>query len=1016
MLLLLLAVRTTARGQTVNQSPVHGAPWIDLREYGARPLSSTYNPSATGSTSKTSVTVSSNSGWQISDGLVISKAGNPTRQSIPAAPTVTPLGVVGSTTISYKCVGEDSLEGLTAASPIGSTTTGPTVFGFAPNTIRAISRSSNTVTATVSGRLPYSSRKYHAILMNVTWPSGVHDGLEYITIMSSNTFTYSQTGANESGTVGPYSAVRLANAFIITSITRTGNMITVTTDTKHDFAVGPSTYFPTIVEIAGVTPIDLDGYFIVKSVGSNTVTLLTTMSYGSQTETGSLLYGTTSNGSNNWNQMGIYSWESNNVTCPALSGTTQDYYIYAEYPDSSVFTLIGSTQPGTTIYRDWGPFLTGSYVAPVAANVPTTAPTSAQNQEYVGTVTNISGTTFTVSPTIPTNVSGQGVYHDESLAIQAADNAACSVEGGQVYFSGPANANIVLNEPQAYVANAPFNLTTIPACLNLKWIGGAPLELNDTLSVYRIMFTLNNFSSGSGYPAAGQGTYWNIGGTGNPLINALYANGAYTGLADLYMDHINISAPIGGIGVVSGGEISTFTNVFTNSNNTSVALNLEGAFNNQIENIVFDGYPSYYSNYAAPVGLLIPDGQPGAGPPIGNISANGAQLQMTGINSGDGKGIELYTTNNANLVFDDDIEDLQTLQDPQTPAVWVRGQAPISILELRAIVNDSVSTPIFANLGTNNLATLVLNGGATGGELISGAPVPTIYVANEYSESNSNIGANYSVVRQNAPQAVNSGPYGVQARGETQFKQPVMFPYLNNFPLFWEQQTSGVSATASRSGTIAAGTYSICVLPVGWNGGDGGYGLTSCAAVTLNGSQGVQINATPTPGVQGYDIYANGSRTNPSIVTSLPVTYTSSLGGWGSAPGLPGSGLPLIDHDQVATPLLRLTDRNYKLDIIAGSLAGNRSLQADAIPVGYSHRGNLLTGFHIVEDTGTLSGGALTVTLIGPAVYSSATSYNCRAQDTTTPANPVTPSYSSGSSIVFTGIGSDAFNYTCWGN
>ena len=321
----------TVMGDTHLGSSTGTVPWLDLQNFGARPLNATANPNTTGTSSGTSLTVVSATGWQKNDGVVGSKMGAATTQTTPAAPTVTPLGVVGTSTISYKCVGADSLEGLTAASPAGSTTTGPAVFGQVPNVITAISRSGNVVTGTVSGSLPHSSGNYHAIVMNVTWPSGVHDGLEYITITSSTTFTYSQTGSNETGTLhSPVSAVRLFNGFIVTSAVRTGNQIIFTTDVNHNIAVG-TTYYPTVIEVAGIQPVDMDGIFTVSYVTSNTITVYTGQSYGSQTETGSLYSGTSTNGSLEWNQMGLYAWESNLVTCPAIASPTQKYYIYADY-------------------------------------------------------------------------------------------------------------------------------------------------------------------------------------------------------------------------------------------------------------------------------------------------------------------------------------------------------------------------------------------------------------------------------------------------------------------------------------------------------------------------------------------------------------------------------------------------------------------------------------------------------------------------------------------------------------
>jgi len=1004
---------------TAPNSPV---PWIDLRKYGARPLNSSNNPNATGSTLGTSVMVTSNSGWQVSDGLVISKAGNPTHQNTPTAPTVTPLGVVGTSRIAYKCVGADLLEGLTAASSSGSTTTAPAVFGQIPIAISSISRKSDLVSVTTSTNLPFSSGNYHAMIWNVTWPSGVVDGLEYITITSLTSLTYSQRGSNETGTVTRgKTLVWLANAFIIASITRTNssNMV-ITTDVNHDIAVGTSQY-PTVVNISGVAPLDMDGTFRVVSVGSNTIRVATGLYY-SGTETGTLNYGSTGGGGFAWNQMGVYTWESNLVACPALSGTTQDYYIYAEYAGSGSYNLVGATVPGQTTWRDWGLFLNGTgtgvlsqgYTPPPAAGVPPTAPSSAQNQEYVGTVTGIAGTTFTVTPTIPTNVSGQAVYHDQSIAIETASTAACASGGGTVYFSGPATISTV----SGYVVNAPFNLTSNSSCRNLRWYGGAPLTLNDTLTDnIPGGFTLQAFS----YSLAGSGSSvsaWPISGLGNPLINAWWYNGSLNEFEQLFVDNVSIATKGNAqVGVESGGEYSTFDGLYLTSQGTSVGLDIHGPFVTYIHKITFGGFDVYAftSN-----GGQVPIGMPPMGPLVPNVEMdnNGGSIIMDGLNSGSGKGIELYSLNLGYTEYQSEFDNLGPIQAPYTPAIWTYGDLTTVSIGIKNVTQDSIAEPCFSNFGSAVVNVTIDTCVVSGGVNVGGDPNRALNFLRQPA-SGSLLGQNQQTTLQNANGTIYAGPYGAaEIQSETQWNKPFVFSSVPNMPLLWNDLiTSNVTAATSGGGAIPAGSHTFCVLAVGWNGGDGDYGPTSCATVSVNGSQRVQVNATAAAGAQGYDIYADGERTNGSIVTSLPVTY-SSITNYGSAPssGRPGSGLPLIDQHQVATPLLRLTDGNHKLDIMAGTLRRNQLLQANAIPLGYTHDGTLLTDFHMVEDTGILSAGTATITLTGSAAFTSPTSYNCVAQDATTPTNAISSKYSSGSTIVFNGTGTDKFNYTCWGN
>ena len=70
---------------------------------------------------------------------------------------------------------------------------------------------------------------------------------------------------------------------------------------------------------------------------------------------------------------------------------------------------------------------------------------------------------------------------------------------------------------------------------------------------------------------------------------------------------------------------------------------------------------------------------------------------------------------------------------------------------------------------------------------------------------------------------------------------------------------------------------------------------------------------------------------------------------------------------------------------------------------------------HIVTDTATLSGGTVTVTLSGSAVFTSATTFSCTANDDTG-LNPVKVVNNSGSSVTFTGTTTDVIRYICAGN
>jgi hypothetical protein len=108
-----------------------------------------------------------------------------------------------------------------------------------------------------------------------------------------------------------------------------------------------------------------------------------------------------------------------------------------------------------------------------------------------------------------------------------------------------------------------------------------------------------------------------------------------------------------------------------------------------------------------------------------------------------------------------------------------------------------------------------------------------------------------------------------------------------------------------------------------------------------------------------------------------------------------------------------VADPNQFLNWRSGTFTAGSRL---ALPVGvYGHNGAPKPAYHFVQDTAILSGGTLTIALTNAAAFTSATSYNCHAEDTTTPANTVKPIYTSGSGVTFVGSGTDSFNYSCSG-
>jgi hypothetical protein len=144
--------------------------------------------------------------------------------------------------------------------------------------------------------------------------------------------------------------------------------------------------------------------------------------------------------------------------------------------------------------------------------------------------------------------------------------------------------------------------------------------------------------------------------------------------------------------------------------------------------------------------------------------------------------------------------------------------------------------------------------------------------------------------------------------------------------------------------------------------------------------------------------------------------------------------LPLWGNDNItpANTLYNVTFRDFQGNeigpvsySIVGASANLNTLTAaggttppvispNAPPV-YSSNGTQQITPHIVQDTVTLLGGTAVVGLTGAAVFTSASSYSCVAQDDTG-QNAVQVTQTSGSSITFTGTGTHVIRYICVGN
>lgn len=684
---------------------VEGLPQqIDIHQFGGRTF--TNPPSTTTATTvggTTEFTVTSNPDFIAGDGYVIPTAGDATTQNTPAEPTVQTIGASGNATDSYECVRIDSKWGLTAASPAGSGTHVSTVFGISATHVTEIKRTSNIVMATVSPALPFSSGNYHASIVDVTGGTTSFNGLQYITVTSSKTLTYSQAGKDESGTINAVSYAMLENAFILKRIQETAgsNQLVISTDVNHSLTVASGVGPPTEVFLNGISfptdpyPAHANGLFKISSVTSNTFTVATPYT-APITATASA---SSSYSSSGIAQMTATVWAKNIVTCPAISGTTVQYAIYGRYGGGN-YSDIGLTPYKSNIFVDWGPAWETGFVPPPAMNLPSTPPASAQNQVFMGSISAINGTRFTSAQTIPSTVTSVTIYHDDGIALQTALRAACSNtprRADSVYLS-PGNA------ASYYLFNAPFDISG-GACPRNTIIVGNPLWINGTLLGSGTVTNFGNLSPevSSVSVADADDSSLNIGvtGYGNPMI----ATGTFN---SWNVSHVRFSGQSNGqIDFMSLGENPVFDHdsfQATGCQNASIPLVLGGGgYVVHLHHITWGGLPTI----DCPLGQI-----PGAGygqviyMPVPVISIRGGpgdvpSVFMDDLNNGYGRGIRYDTTfSNTNYYSTSaEFHNVGTFQEPWQPFFTVYGNAQIVNVVADNVQMDSVIMPPVANVG-----------------------------------------------------------------------------------------------------------------------------------------------------------------------------------------------------------------------------------------------------------------------------------------------------------------------------
>jgi hypothetical protein len=350
-------------------------------------------------------------------------AGAATAQSTPGAPTATAINVTGSTTLHYNCTGIDALGGLVGGST-GTIANAPAVFGNGQIVISSISQTANVVTVNATGINAVAGET-----VSISGVTGAGVGFNnhwLVATGGANSLTFALAGNAGAGTVSGSSFAQLENSHNITAISRAlSGVISMTTDANHNF-IASATNTPNIVIVTGASPADLNGWYPILTASGTSITAQSSIL--NTTETGSVATGSTI----------ATVHEKILVTCPAISGSTQNYAVYTDSPSQGTGSIVYLTE---TMYtqrslEDWGIFYMSSgfqrnYMpgTPLASGV--TQPQLQANTICAGGGT----TTLTMCNNVTQSVTSAGMAHDAGSGIQVALQTAAANGGGAVYLS-----------------------------------------------------------------------------------------------------------------------------------------------------------------------------------------------------------------------------------------------------------------------------------------------------------------------------------------------------------------------------------------------------------------------------------------------------------------------------------------------------------------------------------------------------------------------------------------------------
>lgn len=673
----------------------------------------------------------------------------------------------------------------------------------------------------------------------------------------------------------------------ISSVTRTNDIVSITTATPHGFPVGCSVttcgevYITGVVDGQGVMDLkSFDGWWAVESAIDSTHF---TFSSSSDTRNGAVNVG--SGGTAQW-------FNCNRVTWPQVTGAWE-YYIYGGA--SGAETLKGVSTPQGTITSDltWDDF--GS---PMMDNfsfppfVPNAFPVAATPDHLVSTIVSGAGTTtLTLKDSASTSVVGATIRFDNAPAFFAAasdvsNRSSSGNEGGSIYI--PLNT---LTGDNYYVINSylDFSLGGLPNMVPISQVG--QMWLNET---WEMGFGQRWY--GDRVLTKGQATSF------APQYNpAVYVNTAHPGV---YIGNNNLGH-LGFKGLAFAGTVS----------NGALLVFAEGQFSYGFDQIGFST-SSGTLDYMG-IGLYI-RGVTGQSAAMGRLTNIVAVAGSTSIGPPSQDGfthtpvifcnvcgatrMEGIFMAHRNIVFVGTSEggsnvtlDLGYTQGSVMP-FFTATRIQSGLVRLSNVTMDSTIHPRYVALpsgGTASNGTLIIDdiqqqiigGAGSSPRVVSGLRVPTQGIVDITGEgANTNPSRSASAIISGG---VSDGIFGVDSNYMINANAAAI-AVNPSYPIFVVNATPPApTCTVSAGGSVALGTYTFRIGPVWWNGSQGLDSFPSSPCTTTSGQQTITVNWGVIPGnPKSYTVLASSGGGTASVSGGTGLTGTSLV----ISSGTPGSG------------------------------------------------------------------------------------------------------------------------------